>query len=163
VPLHIPPLRQRPEDIPMLAQHFVAKCAPRINPAVKGLGPAALRALGRHSWPGNVRELENVIEQSLVFAEHHTIDESDLPAFLQRPETRHSSPAASSAEPKGDRSLPEILEQVERSLIEEAYEKAGRVKTETARLLGIKTSALYYKLEKYGFIHKGEIPEDADP
>ena len=58
--------------------------------------------------------------------------------------------------PHGDRPLPDILEDLERQLIQQAYEKAGKVKTETARLLGIKTSALYYKLEKYGFIQKGE-------
>jgi two-component system response regulator HydG len=58
--------------------------------------------------------------------------------------------------------LPDILEDLERQLIERAFEKAGRVKTETARLLGIKTSALYYKLEKYGFIQKGERPADTE-
>ena len=63
--------------------------------------------------------------------------------------------------PQGDRPLPDILEDLERQLIARAYEKAGSVKTETARLLGIKTSALYYKLEKYGFISKGEAPEEA--
>ena len=62
--------------------------------------------------------------------------------------------------PHGDRPLPDILEDLERQLIERAYEKANKVKTETARLLGIKTSALYYKLEKYGFIQKGEKPSD---
>jgi two-component system response regulator HydG len=60
----------------------------------------------------------------------------------------------------GDRPLPDILEDLERQLIARAYEKAGGVKTETARLLGIKTSALYYKLEKYGFIAKSERPEE---
>jgi two-component system response regulator HydG len=62
--------------------------------------------------------------------------------------------------PHGDRPLPDILEDLERQLIERAYEKARKVKTETARLLGIKTSALYYKLEKYGFIQKGERPPE---
>ncbi|HYR56953.1 MAG TPA: sigma-54 dependent transcriptional regulator [Myxococcaceae bacterium] len=161
VPLHIPPLRERPEDIPQLASYFVLKSAAKMNPAVKGLTDGAMRALARYAWPGNVRELENVIEQSLVFAEHSLIDEGDLPQFLQGPQAQRP-PASSIPIPRGDRPLPEILEDVERQLVEQAYEKAGRVKTETARLLGIKTSALYYKLEKYGFIRKGDAPERGD-
>ena len=161
VPLHIPPLRERPEDIPQLANYFVLKSAAKMNPAVKGLTDGAMRAMARYAWPGNVRELENAIEQSLVFAEHSLIDEGDLPPFLQGPQAQRP-PASSIPIPRGDRPLPEILEDVERQLVEQAYEKAGRVKTETARLLGIKTSALYYKLEKYGFIRKGEVPERGD-
>ncbi|WP_309888485.1 sigma-54 dependent transcriptional regulator [Archangium sp.] len=158
VPLQIPPLRERPEDVTALARYFVAKHAPRVNKRVKGLEDGALRALARYAWPGNVRELENVIEQSLVFAESETLSETDLPPHLTgaSPRTDTGLPV-----PMGDRPLPDILEDLERQLIARAYEKAGGVKTETARLLGIKTSALYYKLEKYGFISKGERPEEA--
>jgi two-component system, NtrC family, response regulator HydG len=158
VPLMLPPLRERPEDISTLARHFVAKHGPRVNRLVKGLDDSALRALARHAWPGNVRELENVLEQSLVFAEGEVLTEADLPP--------HLSTSAPRTDPsglpilQGDRPLPDILEDIERQLIARAYEKAGGVKTETARLLGIKTSALYYKLEKYGFISKGERPEE---
>jgi two-component system response regulator HydG len=155
VPLQLPPLRERPEDIAALARYFVAKHAPRVNKRVKGLDDSALRALARYAWPGNVRELENVIEQSLVFAEGETLADTDLPQHLTgvTPRTDAGLPV-----PMGDRPLPDILEDLERQLIARAYEKAGGVKTETARLLGIKTSALYYKLEKYGFISKGERP-----
>jgi two-component system response regulator HydG len=159
VPLRLPPLRERPEDIPELASHFIHKHGPRVNRRVKGLTEAALRAMLRYAWPGNVRELENAMEQALVFADGEVLDESDLPAFLQpmqgRPALVGTLPI-----PHGDRPLPEILEDLERQLIAQAYEKARRVKTDTARLLGIKTSALYYKLEKYGFIQKGEAPEE---
>jgi two-component system response regulator HydG len=158
VPLQLPALRERPEDIAALARYFVAKHAPRVNKRVKGLDDSALRALARYAWPGNVRELENVIEQSLVFAEAETLSETDLPQHLTGapPRTDAGLPV-----PMGDRPLPDILEDLERQLIARAYEKAGGVKTETARLLGIKTSALYYKLEKYGFISKGEHPEES--
>ncbi len=159
VPLELPPLRERPEDIGALARHFVAKHAPRINPQVLGLTPAAISALCRYAWPGNVRELENAIEQSLVFADGKELDEKDLPAFLQSPAARTAG-MESLPVPHGDRPLPDILEDLERQLISRAYEKAKGVKTETARLLGIKTSALYYKLEKYGFITKGEKPPE---
>ncbi len=160
VPLTVPALRERPEDIGLLAKHFVQKHAPRINKAVKQLAPEAISALCRYAWPGNVRELENAIEQSLVFAEGTILSEKDLPSFLHGDGARAQLSAGALPIPHGDRPLPDILEDLERQLIEKAYEKAGKVKTETARLLGIKTSALYYKLEKYGFIQKGEKPPD---
>src|SRR5690606_6439442 len=103
-------------------------------------------ALGRlmaYRWPGNVRELENAVEQALVFAETDTITVAALPAFLK-------AGSDDTLEVPREMSLPDILEDLERQLILKAYEKANGVKTETARLLGIKTSALYYKLEKYG-------------
>jgi two-component system response regulator HydG len=160
VPLNLPALRERPEDIGVLARHFIAKHAPRINAKVKSIDGEAIAALCRYAWPGNVRELENAIEQSLVFAEREALGENELPAFLQSATARAHSVQGALPIPHGDRPLPDILEDLERQLIERAYEKAGKVKTETARLLGIKTSALYYKLEKYGFIQKGEKPTD---
>ncbi|MBL8922037.1 MAG: sigma-54-dependent Fis family transcriptional regulator [Myxococcaceae bacterium] len=161
VPLTVPALRERPEDIPLLAKHFVAKHGARINPRVKGLSAEAMAALHRYAWPGNVRELENAIEQALVFSEGTQLEEKELPAFLQSASTRVAQAPGGLPIPHGDRPLPDILEDLERQLIQRAYEKAKGVKTETARLLGIKTSALYYKLEKYGFIQKGETPEES--
>jgi two-component system response regulator HydG len=145
VPIEVPPLRERIEDIPRLCAHFVAKLGPRTNPAVRGFDHAALARLSGYGWPGNVRELENVVEQSLVFAEGERIDLRALPAFLKAPTSENAL-----AMPPGNMSLTEILEDLERQLIEKAYDKAAGVKTECARLLGVKTSALYYKLEKYG-------------
>ncbi|MCI0572658.1 MAG: sigma-54 dependent transcriptional regulator [Myxococcaceae bacterium] len=159
VPLVLPPLRERPEDVPVLARHFVAKHAPRINRQVEGLSEGTLRALTRYAWPGNVRELENCIEQALVFAEGTRLEEKDLPANLHGEAARAALAQGTLPVPSGDRPLPDILEDIERQLIERAYTQARGVKTETARLLGIKTSALYYKLEKYGFIARGETPE----
>jgi two-component system response regulator HydG len=141
----VPALRERREDIPLLVQHFIAKHGPRINPKVIGIDDRALARLAAHVWPGNVRELENAIEQALVFAEGTAIDVAALPPFL-----REGSAEGTLALPSAPMSLPEILEDLERQLIQRAYDKTGGVKTETARLLGIKTSALYYKLEKYG-------------
>ncbi len=148
VPCEVPPLRERKEDIPRLVAHFVAKLAPRTNPAIdpaRGVTDAALARLGLYNWPGNVRELENVIEQALVFAEGSAIDVGALPASV-----RGDIPENALALPGGEMSLPDVLEHLERQLIQRAYDRSGGVKTETARLLGIKTSALYYKLEKYG-------------
>src|SRR5579871_91051 len=145
VPCEVPPLRERKEDIPRLVSHFIAKLSPRTNAAVRGISDVALARLVTYNWPGNVRELENVIEQSLVFAEGDAIDLGALPASV-----RGGSSENTLAVPTGEMSLPDILEDLERQLILRAYEKSGGVKTECARLLGIKTSALYYKLEKYG-------------
>ncbi|HEU0032319.1 MAG TPA: sigma-54 dependent transcriptional regulator [Kofleriaceae bacterium] len=144
LPVKLPPLRERREDIPLLCAHFVAKLAPKTNARVRGVSDAALGRIMAYHWPGNVRELENAIEQSLVFAEGEEITPAALPQFLQggAEDDRLDVPR--------ELSLPEILDDLERQLILKAYAKAGRVKTETARLLGIKTSALYYKLEKYG-------------
>ncbi len=144
VPADLPPLRERRDDIPLLANHFIEKLSARVNPKVRSIADDALGRLMAYHWPGNVRELENVIEQALVFAEGETITVSALPAFLQGPASEDKLDV-----PK-EMSLPEILDDLERQLILKAYKKAKGVKTETARLLGIKTSALYYKLDKYG-------------
>jgi two-component system, NtrC family, response regulator HydG len=144
LPVQLPPLRERREDIPLLVSHFIAKLGPKTNARVRAISDAALGRIMAYHWPGNVRELENAIEQSLVFAEGEEIQPAALPQFLQggAEDDRLAVPR--------ELSLPEILDDLERQLILKAYAKAGQVKTETARLLGIKTSALYYKLEKYG-------------
>ncbi len=144
LPVLLPPLRERRDDIPSLVQHFVAKLGPRTNPRVRAVSDAALGRIMAYHWPGNVRELENAIEQALVFAEGDEIQPGALPQFLQ------GGAEEDALQVPREMSLPEILDDLERQLILKAYTKAGRVKTETARLLGIKTSALYYKLEKYG-------------
>ncbi|MEM9489923.1 MAG: sigma 54-interacting transcriptional regulator, partial [Myxococcota bacterium] len=143
IPLQLPPLRERRDDIPLLVGHFIDKLGPRTNPDIKSISDGALGRLMAYHWPGNVRELENIVEQALVFAEGERIEVAALPAFLHGPSDDDRLDV-----PK-EMSLPEILDDLERQLILKAYDKAKGVKTETARLLGIKTSALYYKLDKY--------------
>jgi two-component system, NtrC family, response regulator HydG len=145
IPFRVPALRERREDIPLLVSHFIKKLGPRANPHVQRIDESALARLSTYAWPGNVRELENAIEQSLVFASGDSIDIASLPGFL-----REGASQSTLALPGDNMSLPEILDDLERQLIQRAYDRTGGVKTETARLLGIKTSALYYKLEKYG-------------
>lgn len=153
VPLTLPPLRERPGDVDELARFFIGKLGPRVGRRIGGFDPEALALLRRHRWPGNVRELENVVEQALVFAEGELIRPEDLPDGL-----RLAPAPPPVALPTGDRNLTDLLEELERQLILAAWEKARGVKAETARLLGIKPSALYYKLEKYGIAQ----PDDAD-
>lgn len=146
VPIRVPPLRERTDDIIPLARHFVEKLRRRTNPSIERLSEEAEQHLLAYHYPGNVRELENIIEQALVFSTPPEIGMDDLP-----PQVSGAKPKPAGFRlPSGTMGLNEFLEAAERQMILDAYEKAGGVKTETARRLKIKTSALYYKLEKYG-------------
>ncbi|MFO0725743.1 MAG: sigma-54 dependent transcriptional regulator [Myxococcota bacterium] len=146
VPLTLPPLRERTDDIVPLARFFVEKLRKRTGAEITGIDPAAETHLRAYHYPGNVRELENIIEQAMVFATPPLIRVEDLP-----PQVSGATPKNNAfVLPGGDLGLNEFLEAAERQMILSAYESSGGVKTETARRLKIKTSALYYKLEKYG-------------
>jgi two-component system, NtrC family, response regulator HydG len=147
VPIDVPPLRERKSDIVLLVEHFLKKLSVRTRKEFGGVSDEAMKVLLEYPWPGNIRELENVIEQTMVLAEGNVIGRDDLPSFLLR---GGEIPMAKTL--LGSKPLSEILDDLERELIKEAFNKANKVKTETAKLLGIKTSALYYKLEKYGLI-----------
>ncbi len=146
VPIVLPPLRERTDDIVPLARFFVNKLRARTNPGIEGLSPEAEAHLLGYHYPGNVRELENIIEQALVFATQPHIQVEDLP-----PQVSGTKPKANTMQlPMGEMGLNDFLEAAERQMLLAAYEAAGGIKTEAARRLKIKTSALYYKLEKYG-------------
>lgn len=149
VPLTLPPLRARRGDIPLLVEHFIDKLRDRTCSLVSSVSGEAIEALSAYQWPGNVRELENVVERALVMAEEEVLQAADIPALGS-----NGSVIAGAA---GDANLPEggtdlnlLMEGMEEGLIREALDKAGGVKAEAARLLGLKSSAFYYKLEKYG-------------
>jgi two-component system response regulator HydG len=155
VPITLPPLRERKEDIPLLVNHFIEKLADRTASPARAASPSALTRLAEHDWPGNVRELENVIERALVLAEDTELDASDIPPLGGNGAgtTMFAPPAhdEDAAElPMGGLDLNEAVEGLEERLLRQALEQADGVKAEAARLLGLKPSALYYKLEKYG-------------
>ena len=142
VPLEIPPLRERKEDIPYLARHFVEKLAPEMGNQVTGITDAAIDKLMQYSWPGNVREIENVIERSMVMASSDKLDANDIRLDMNlRP--RHSN---------GDLSLPEgmSLDGYEQELIRDALKRASGNKSQAARLLGLTRNALRYRLTQMG-------------
>ncbi len=139
IPLHLPPLREHPEDVPVLAQHFLERCARRLGREVEGFAPAATEALVRHRWPGNARELENLVERMVVLCRTKTVDLSDLP-----PELQPGAPASAAA--------PGTLREVERGRILEALRAARGNKKQAARNLGIHRSTLYDKLRRHGLI-----------
>jgi len=148
VPLQLPPLRERSGDIEPLVQHFVGKLAARANSSISTISDETVRVLASHSWPGNVRELENVIERALVMAEGDALTPGDLPTLDGH--AASSNGATPLDLPSHGLDLTRTVESVEERLLRQALEQADGVKAEAARLLGLKASALYYKLEKYG-------------
>ncbi len=143
VPIHLPPLRHRKEDIPLLVHHFLQVLAQELKKPQFEIAPEALQLLQSYDWPGNVRELENVLERAAVLCDGNRITAGDLPLLV---ESRGIDlPVAGN-----DLRLKEILARVEKSLLQQAMQRAGGVKSEAARLLGIRTNTLFYKLEKYG-------------
>ena len=145
VSLTLPPLRDRREDIPILAQHFLDKYTKEMNKAVHGLSNAAMRALLCHEWRGNVRELENVIERVVIFAEGRQVELSDLPFATSGEDT----------EELGE-DLRDSLRHFERQHIIQCLRRNNFDKPATAKQLGIGVSSLYRKLEEL------EIPKGED-
>jgi transcriptional regulator with GAF, ATPase, and Fis domain/HAMP domain-containing protein len=137
IPVHLPPLRERRNDIPLLARHFLSHFAGGEKQKVEGLSPEAMRLLLDYSWPGNVRELENSIEHAAVLARGRRIEPAHLPSALHK---AYESPLA----PK-----PPTMQEHEAKLLQEAMEESGWNKKEAARRLGISRSTLYEKLRKY--------------
>jgi DNA-binding NtrC family response regulator len=144
IPLHMPPLRERPGDIPLLARFFLGRMTADRGLPAHSLSPSAEEVLVSYHWPGNVRELENVMERALVLSDSTTIEPDDIPVTGRRDVPR-SLPL-----PDEDLPLNQTLASLEERLILRALARSKGVKAEAARLLGIKESALYYKLEKYG-------------
>ena len=147
VHLHLPPLRQRQEDIPLLAAHFIKKYVQENLRDKTRITPEALKVLIHYAWPGNVRELENVMERAVILCSNSVISPQDLPAEL--------APAPAESRLDIDRfiplntPLPEALDGIEEQMIRRALEKSGQVQVRAAELLGITKSLLQYKLKKY--------------
>ncbi|MSR36642.1 MAG: sigma-54-dependent Fis family transcriptional regulator [Gemmatimonadetes bacterium] len=147
VPVTIPPLRDRRADIPILVRHFIEKLRDRTSSPVRGVSESAMARLIEYHWPGNVRELENVVERALVMAESDVLETTDLPPLSGNGEVHADMPTNL---PEGGMDLTRVVEGMEEKLLRQALSQARGVKAEAARLLGLKASALYYKLEKYG-------------
>jgi DNA-binding NtrC family response regulator len=148
IPIQLPALRERREDIPLLVGHFLKRFSDKCGAPVKTLSPAAQEKLLSYSWPGNARELENVIERAVALCSGEVIEaESISLGQAQRP---GSSTPAVPALGEGGLDLEAHLQAVERSLILQALEFAGGSKTEAARLLGLSFRSLRYRAEKLG-------------
>jgi len=159
IPVHIPPLRDRKDDIPLLVQHFLEKfavlgtapdagsAAPTFRPALT-VSQEAMRRLMSYQWPGNVRQLENAIERAVAFSAGRShIDVADLPSEVQ-----HSPEAAISASlalPEDGLDLDAYVGSIERELIQLSLERTGGNKGQAARLLNLKRTTLVEKLKRF--------------
>lgn len=136
VEIHLPALRERREDIPVLATHFLSNYASRYRRQVAGFDPAALQSMLQYSWPGNVRELEHTMERAVLMCRGEQIQPSDLGLAMQRP---------------GSQNLEELsLESVESILIRKALQRFQGNVSQAAEALGLSRGALYRRMEKYG-------------
>ncbi|HZD79653.1 MAG TPA: sigma-54 dependent transcriptional regulator [Actinomycetota bacterium] len=144
VPIWLPPLRERPEDVAPLVLHLVETLCGDLRQPVREVEPGAMRALERHAWPGNVRQLRNILERVLLLHDDGPIHEADLPAEIRG--GREEADGRLVVLPPSGISLDEL----ERELIAQALERTDGNKTGAARLLGVSRDTLRYRLEKYG-------------
>jgi two-component system response regulator AtoC len=151
VPVRVPSLRERPEDVEPLVRTFVRQYADRYGMGAVEIEPGLLEALRAHAWPGNVRELENTVARLLALAPDERITLALWRSLAEGPATS-SSPPSASGDPGPGHPLRARVEAFERALIAEAFEAAARNQSETARRLGVSRPALIEKLHKYGLI-----------
>jgi DNA-binding NtrC family response regulator len=138
--LHLPPLKERREDIPLLVQHFIEKFSNESNKRIRGATPEALEALSSYSWPGNIRELRNTVERAMILCEGELIDLGDLPPELS---------GETGEWPSFKVALGQPLREVEKEYILASLRKNGGNKARTAEILGISEKTLYNKLNRY--------------
>jgi two-component system response regulator AtoC len=148
VPVHIPPLRDRREDIPLLVTHFMKKHSQSLGKNIAGINPKALEVLINYKWYGNVRELENTIERAIVLADGENIELENLPHDIQNFQERVEVTTLSEEE----YSIKRASKALETTLIRRALKKTKGNHTHAARLLEISHRALLYKIKEYGII-----------
>ena len=147
MPLNVPPLRDRQDDIPLLAQHFLKKYASKNRKSVKGIAPMAMDMLIKYNWPGNVRELENAIERAIILLTGDHVSENQLPLNIVKKYPGGDALAASTT-PAADGMR--SLEDIEKEAILATLDATDGNKSETARRLGITRKTLHNKLKSYG-------------
>ena len=155
IPVRLPALRERPEDIPLLAEHFVSKFAAQMKKNLTGISGAALARLTSHSWPGNVRELENAMERAVALERTPSILPESLPESVQAAVPSAAGPVAngqaapSNALPDAGFDLEQHVQHLEREYIAEALRRSGGVKVKAAELLGMSFRSFRYYMKKY--------------
>jgi two-component system response regulator PilR (NtrC family) len=151
--LNLPPLRERREDVPLLAERFLVRFAREMGKDVAGFTPDALRAIERYTYPGNVRELENVIERAVALAGARIIGTGDLPeqvsGQLGAPEEHLLTLGPDGCD------LEAVLNEAERRLLIAALERTGGVRKHAAKVLGVTFRSLRYRLQKHGLVAEG--------
>ena len=147
VPIHLPLLKSRREEVPELTRHLLERQAARLGVDLPSIGPDAMAILLEYSWPGNIRELENVLERALVLTEGGAIRVEDLPETVRRPAPEGGPGVAVEAD---DLSVKRQSARLEKHLIERALDRTGGNRTQAAELLELSPRALRYKINEYG-------------
>src|SRR5207302_10933048 len=142
ITIHVPPLRERSEDIQLLAEYFLKQYARKYQRSISGISQSAYQRLFSHPWPGNVRELQNVIERAVLLAKNEKVEPVDLP---------FDNGSASAAAPAMQWDVPPnmTLEDIEKFVIERTLQRTGGNKQKAANLLGIYRPRLYSKIKQY--------------
>jgi two-component system response regulator PilR (NtrC family) len=149
IPIALPPLRERREDIPLLAEHFLAKYAEQMGKAITGISQEALQILARHDWPGNIRELENAIERAVALEATPTILADSLPPSIRGDAPRRAGGASVTELPDSGFDLEAHVQGIERGFIARALQQAGGVQVKAADLLGMSFRSFRYYVKKY--------------
>jgi len=150
IPIVLPPLREKREDVPLLVNHFLNLMCRKKKRRIKGISEEAMNILMNYSWPGNVRELENIIERIVILKQDNgPIMPKDIPLKIRGFKDTSSIPLDI---PDGGINLPQILDELEKGLIEKALNKAGGIKSRAADLLGINRTTLIEKMRKKGML-----------
>ncbi len=147
IPIHLPALRERGEDIPLLAEYFLAKYRDQMNKDVHALSQESMDLLEAHDWPGNIRELENVIERAVALEKSQTILPESLPEHIVKRVPK--GPAAAGLLPEAGFNLEEHVEGLEKEYITQALARAGGVQVKAAELLGMSFRSFRYYAKKY--------------
>jgi two-component system response regulator PilR (NtrC family) len=153
IPIHLPPLRDRQDDIALIAEHFLAKFVREMGKPITGIAPEALNALQAYPWPGNVRELENVIERAVALEPSERVQLQTLPDHVRagrRPTPISSTAGPSETLPEAGFNLEQHLQSIERAHLERALKQASGVQVRAAELLGLSFRQLRYLVKKYG-------------
>jgi two-component system, NtrC family, response regulator PilR len=148
IPIALPPLRERREDIPLLAEHFLAKYAEQMGKTVGSISRDALQLLERYDWPGNIRELENVMERAVALEASPAILADSLPPVLRGEGVRVAAPSVDVL-PASGFDLEAHVKEIERGYIAEALKRAGGVQVKAAELLGMSFRSFRYYVKKY--------------
>jgi two-component system response regulator PilR (NtrC family) len=148
IPISLPPLRERREDIPLIAEHFLAKYNEQMEKQITGISHEAMELLVHHDWPGNIRELENVIERAVALESTPAILPESLPASV-RGESSRASASLVEVLPDSGFDLEAHVKEIEMSYIAEALKRAGGVQVKAAELLGMSFRSFRYYVKKY--------------
>ncbi|HUQ88235.1 MAG TPA: sigma-54 dependent transcriptional regulator [Vicinamibacterales bacterium] len=150
IPVKMPALRDRADDTPLIAEHFLAKYTREMNKSIDGFSPEALAALRAYPWPGNVRELENTVERAVALESSRRVEIEALPENVRDGRPATSRPGETAVETGDGFNLERHLQDIERSHLERALERAGGVQTRAADVLGLSFRQFRYLMKKHG-------------